>query len=56
VVAGDLVLVAFDVSPWADVVQPRLTTMTQPTELIERETVRLILAGLAAPICLHAVS
>lgn len=43
----DLALVSFDDFPWADVFQPRLTAMAQPTELIGREAVRMALSRLA---------
>lgn len=45
----DLALVSFDDFPWADVFQPRLTAMAQPTELLGREAVRMVLARLADP-------
>jgi LacI family transcriptional regulator len=45
----DLGLVAFDDFPWADVFHPRLTAMAQPTELLGREAVRMVLARLADP-------
>jgi LacI family transcriptional regulator len=45
----DLALVSFDDFPWADVFHPRLTAMAQPTELIGREAVRMVLARLADP-------
>jgi LacI family transcriptional regulator, galactose operon repressor len=48
-VPDDLALVAFDDFPWADVFHPRLTTMAQPTELIGREAVRMVLARLTNP-------
>lgn len=48
-VPDDLALVAFDDFPWADVFHPRLTTMAQPTELLGREAVRMVLARLADP-------
>jgi len=48
-VPDDFALVAFDDFPWADVFQPRLTTMAQPTEFLGREAVRMTLARLADP-------
>lgn len=48
-VPDDVALVAFDDFPWADAFRPRLTVIAQPFAEIGRESVRMLLARMAAP-------
>ncbi|MDV9168770.1 LacI family DNA-binding transcriptional regulator [Streptomyces sp. W16] len=48
-VPGDLALCCFDDFAWADLFEPRLTAIAQPSKEIGAEAVRLLLDRLAAP-------
>ncbi|MFJ6896633.1 LacI family DNA-binding transcriptional regulator [Streptomyces hokutonensis] len=48
-VPGDLALCCFDDFAWADLFEPRLTAIAQPSREIGAEAVRLLLDRLAAP-------
>jgi LacI family transcriptional regulator len=48
-VPEDIALVAFDDFAWADLFQPRLTTIAQPCRQIGETAVKLMLARIAAP-------
>ena len=48
-VPDDVAVVAFDDLPWADVFDPRLTVVAQPTRAIGDEAVRLVLSRIAEP-------
>ncbi|MFJ9632833.1 LacI family DNA-binding transcriptional regulator [Streptomyces sp. NPDC101175] len=48
-VPGDLALCCFDDFVWADLFEPRLTAIAQPSKEIAAEAVRLLLERLAAP-------
>ncbi len=48
-VPADIALVSFDDFEWADLFQPRLTTIAQPCARIGDMAVRLLLARIAAP-------
>jgi LacI family transcriptional regulator len=48
-VPGDLALCCFDDFAWADLFEPRLTAIAQPSKDIGTEAVRLLLDRLAAP-------
>ncbi len=48
-VPGDLALCCFDDFAWADLFEPRLTAIAQPSKEIGAEAVRLLLDRLASP-------
>lgn len=48
-VPDDLALVAFDDFEWADLFQPRLTTIAQPTYALGAQAVRMLLERIAEP-------
>lgn len=48
-VPGDVALVAFDDFEWADLFQPRLTTIAQPCRKIGETAVELLLSRIASP-------
>ncbi|MFF6991594.1 substrate-binding domain-containing protein [Streptomyces sp. NPDC010273] len=48
-VPGDLALCCFDDFAWADLFEPRLTAIAQPSKEIGAEAVRLLLVRLASP-------
>jgi LacI family transcriptional regulator len=48
-VPGDVALVAFDEFTWADLFQPRLTTIAQPCRQIGETAVKLLLGRIADP-------
>ncbi|MGW4798833.1 LacI family DNA-binding transcriptional regulator [Nonomuraea sp. NPDC004297] len=48
-VPGELGLVGFDETPWADLVRPSLTTVAQPTYELGRMAARLLVDRIAAP-------
>lgn len=48
-VPQDLALVAFDDFPWADLIRPRLTVMSQPTRAIGQQAAELVLSRLRNP-------
>ncbi|MFG1709594.1 LacI family DNA-binding transcriptional regulator [Nonomuraea sp. M3C6] len=48
-VPGEMGLVGFDEIPWADLVRPSLTTVTQPTYELGRMAARLLVDRIATP-------
>jgi LacI family transcriptional regulator len=48
-IPGDLALVAFDDFEWADLFQPRLTVIAQPTKAMGAQAVELVLSRLSDP-------
>lgn len=48
-VPRDVGVVGFDEVPWAELIQPRLTTVAQPAVEVGREAARMLLARIASP-------